>query len=91
MAGKNQTGQKAGRRRGLLESERKLRLLVEGVVEPGNTPSFTKLLDLTMLLIPGGKERTEEEYCALLAGARFRLARIVTTGSDVSVIEAVPA
>jgi PAS domain S-box-containing protein len=33
MAGKNQTGQKAGRRRGLLESERKLRLLVEGVVD----------------------------------------------------------
>jgi PAS domain S-box-containing protein len=33
MAGKNQTVQKAGRRRGLLESERKLRLLVEGVVD----------------------------------------------------------
>jgi PAS domain S-box-containing protein len=33
MAGKNQTVQKAGRRRGLLESERKFRLLVEGVVD----------------------------------------------------------
>ena len=66
-------------------------LLVEGVVQPGNTPSFTKLLDLTMLVIPGGKERTEVEYRDLLAAAGFRLARIVPTPSEVSVIEAVPA
>jgi hypothetical protein len=65
-------------------------LLVEGVVQPGNNPSFTKLLDLTMLVIPGGKERTEEEYRVLLAGAGFRLARIVPTQSEISVIEAVP-
>src|SRR6516165_4900311 len=31
-------------------------LVVEGVVPPGNDPSFTKLLDLAMLVIPGGKE-----------------------------------
>ena len=66
-------------------------LLVEGVVKPGNEPSFTKLLDLTMLVIPGGKERSEEEYRVLLAGAGFRLARIVPTQSEISVIEAVPA
>jgi hypothetical protein len=66
-------------------------LLVEGVVRPGNDPSFTKLLDLTMLVMPGGKERTEAEYRELLAGAGFRLARIVPTESEISVIEAVPA
>ena len=66
-------------------------LLVEGVVQPGNDPSFTKLLDLTMLVIPGGKERSEEEYRRLLAGAGFRLAKIVPTKSEISVIEAVPA
>jgi hypothetical protein len=66
-------------------------LLVEGVIRPGNTPSFTKLLDLTMLLIPGGQERSEEEFRRLLAGAGFRLVRVVPTESEVSVIEAEPA
>ena len=40
-------------------------LVVEGVIPPGNDPSFGKLLDLTMLTIPGGKERTEQEYRTL--------------------------
>ncbi len=66
-------------------------LLVEGVVPPGNGPSFTKMLDLNMLVIPGGKERTEEEYRELYAAAGFRLSRIVPTRRDVSVIEGVPA
>jgi hypothetical protein len=63
-------------------------LLVEGVVPPGNDPSFTKLLDLTMLVMPGGKERTEAEYQQLLTAADFRLTRIVATKAEVSVIEA---
>lgn len=62
-------------------------LLVEGVVPPGNDPSFTKLLDLAMLVIPGGKERTEAEYRQLFAAARFHLTRIVPTTAEVSVIE----
>jgi hypothetical protein len=66
-------------------------LLVEGVVPPGNGPSFTKMLDLNMLVIPGGKERTEAEYRDLYAAAGFRLARIVPTRGEVSVIEGVPA
>ena len=37
-------------------------LVVEGVIPHGNDPSFSKLLDLAMLAIPGGKERTEEEF-----------------------------
>jgi hypothetical protein len=62
-------------------------LLVEGVIPPGNEPCFGKLLDLTMLTIPGGKERTEEEYRALYQEAGFRLTRIVPTQAEVSVIE----
>ncbi len=62
-------------------------LVVEGVIEPGNQPSFGKLLDLTMLTIPGGKERTEEEYRQLYEAAGFQLTRIVSTRADVSVIE----
>jgi hypothetical protein len=66
-------------------------LVVEGVIPPGNDPSFTKLLDLTMLVMPGGKERTEAEYRALYEQSGFRLTRIVPTRSEVSVIEGVPA
>jgi hypothetical protein len=66
-------------------------LVVEGVIPPGNDPSFGKLLDLTMLVIPGGKERTEDEYRALFAAGGFELARIVPTEAEVSVIEGQPA
>ena len=62
-------------------------LLVESVIPPGNKPSFGKLLDLTMLVIPGGEERTEEEYRKLYEAADFRLTRIVPTKTEVSVIE----
>jgi hypothetical protein len=62
-------------------------LVVEGVIAPGNEPSFSKLLDLTMLTIPGGKERTEEEFRKLYDSGGFRLTRIVPTKAEVCVIE----
>jgi len=65
-------------------------LIIETVIPPGNDPSFAKLLDITMLTIPGGKERTETEYRDLLATTSFRLNRIVTTDAHVDVIEAIP-
>ena len=66
-------------------------LLVEMVIPPGNDPEFGKWLDIAMLVVTGGCERTEGEYRDLLAAAGFRLTRIVPTQSPVSVIEAVPA
>ncbi len=65
-------------------------LVIESVIPPGNDPSFAKLLDITMLVVPGGKERTENEYRELLAGSGFRLNRIVPTTGGVDVIEALP-
>ena len=62
-------------------------LAVESVIGPGNEPSFGKLLDLAMLLIPGGQERTEEEYRRLYEAAGFRLVRTVPTAAEVRVIE----
>jgi ubiquinone/menaquinone biosynthesis C-methylase UbiE len=64
-------------------------LVVESVIPPGNEPFAGKFLDLVMLLIPGGKERTADEYRALFAQAGFNLSKIVPTRSEVSVIEAV--
>jgi hypothetical protein len=63
-------------------------LLVEMVVTPPNVPHPAKMLDIVMLAIPGGRERTEDEYRALLAKAGLRLTRVIPTHSPVSIIEA---
>ena len=64
-------------------------MLVESVITDGNQPDFGKLLDIEMLVSPGGKERTAAEYKDLFARAGLRLTRIVPTKSPYSVIEAV--
>jgi ubiquinone/menaquinone biosynthesis C-methylase UbiE len=65
-------------------------LVVEGVVPLGNEPSISKFFDLAMMVLPGGMERTEDEYRRLYDGAGFRLTRIVPTKTWVSVIEGEP-
>ncbi len=63
-------------------------LLVEMIVPLGNGPAVGKLLDLEMLVMtPGGRERTEAEYRALLGKAGYRLTRIVPTPGPVSILE----
>ncbi|MDQ3755344.1 MAG: acetylserotonin O-methyltransferase [Acidobacteriota bacterium] len=64
-------------------------LIIETVVPKGDEPHYSKLLDLEMLVSPGGAERTAEEYHALLAAAGFRLTRIIPTPSPFSIIEAI--
>ena len=66
-------------------------LLVEAVIAEGNNQDFGKLLDLEMLVAPGGKERTAAEYKELFSQAGLKLTRIVPTKSPYSVIEAVSA
>jgi hypothetical protein len=64
-------------------------LIVEMVLPLGNTPHPGKLLDLAMLVMPGGQERTEDEYRVLLNKAGLCLTRVMPTQSAVSVMEAV--
>jgi hypothetical protein len=64
-------------------------LLVEAVIADGNNQDFGKLLDIEMLVSPGGKERTADEYKELFARAGLKMTRIVPTKSPYSVIEAV--
>jgi O-methyltransferase domain/Dimerisation domain len=66
-------------------------LLVEYVLPEGDGASFGKLLDLHMMVVLGGFERTEAEYRRLFADHGFRLTRVVPTASDISVVEGVPA
>jgi len=63
-------------------------LVVETVIPAGNEPCFGKWLDLMMLLV-GGRERTEEDYSRLFSAAGLKLNRVVSTASEVSVIEGV--
>ena len=57
---------------------------------PGNEPSVSKFFDLAMMVLPGGMERTAEEYRRLFEAAGFRLTRIVPTRTWVSVVEGEP-
>jgi len=65
-------------------------LVVESVLRPGNEPGLGKLMDMNMLVIHGGLERTEAEYVALLRQSGFALAKVRVTGSVVDLIEAMP-
>jgi hypothetical protein len=64
-------------------------LVVESVIPGGDEPHPGKWLDVIMLAVPGGRERTAAEYEALLEAAGLKLQRIVPTRSPVSVVEAV--
>lgn len=64
-------------------------LILEDVIEPGDKQTLLKAVDIEMLIMPGGRERTEEEFRNLLKKAGFRLNRIVPTNAPVKVIEGV--
>ncbi len=66
-------------------------LLIEHVISDDNTPELGKLLDINMLVVPGGAERTRGEFAHLLAKAGLRLRRILPTKSRLSIVEAVAA
>ena len=64
-------------------------LVVDRVIGPPNAPDPKKFYDLAMMLMPGGRERTEPEWNALLAAAGFRVTRITSTPGPDSVIEGI--
>jgi hypothetical protein len=52
-------------------------VIVERIVGPRNEPGLSKLLDLSMLVVPGGRERTECEWRELLCRSGFELRRVI--------------
>jgi hypothetical protein len=58
------------------------------VVPEGDQPHMSKMLDLTMLVMTAGKERTAAEFEELFASAGFRLDRIVQTRTPLPILEA---
>jgi O-methyltransferase domain/Dimerisation domain len=66
-------------------------VLLEMLVDSSNEPDLAKWIDIEMLTMAGGRERTETEYAGLLAWAGLRLARVVRSAGPLAVIEAVRA
>ncbi|MFD4635867.1 methyltransferase [Lentzea sp. NPDC058436] len=63
----------------------------DAIVEPGNEPDDAKLLDLVMMMLVPGRERTAEEVADLLRQADLKLDRVVATEGPLSVVEATAA
>lgn len=66
-------------------------LLVDWNLPAGPEPSPAKIVDIVMLVLTGGRERTPDEYRELLASAGFRLNRVIPTPTGMAVFEALPA
>jgi hypothetical protein len=62
-------------------------LVVESVVPDGNETCFSKFLDLNMMVMSGGRERSREQFRDLFAAAGFELGTIVRTVAPLSVME----
>jgi cyclopropane fatty-acyl-phospholipid synthase-like methyltransferase len=66
-------------------------ILVDCVVPETNEPHFSKFIDLNMLVMTGGKERTAKEFQELLSAAGFKLLQVIPTELPTSIVEAEPA
>jgi hypothetical protein len=64
-------------------------ILLESVLRAGNEPDYGKLMDVQMLVMPGGRERTEAELASLFDASGFELTRVVPTESALSAVEAI--
>jgi len=65
-------------------------LIIERIITIGNSPSPAKLVDISMLVLTGGQERTEREYRTLLTKAGFSVQEIIAASGETSIIVAKP-
>jgi hypothetical protein len=63
-------------------------LLIEGIVPEDLNPSWIRMLDIFMLALLTGKERTRREFESLLAASGFRLDKVIDVGLGTSILEA---
>lgn len=62
-------------------------LVIERVIPSDNPTVEDALSDMRMLVMNGGRERTREEFQALLSRCGFDLTRIIPTGSPYQIVE----
>ena len=65
-------------------------IIVDCVVPENNDLDFSKFFDLNMMVMTGGKERTEKEFAQLLDAAGFKLLRVIPTKVATSIVEGEP-
>jgi hypothetical protein len=65
-------------------------IVIESVIPEGGAFSLGKWSDLQMLVVAGGRERTEGEYRTLLSTSGFELQEVVPTASPLSLLIAKP-
>ena len=53
-------------------------------------PDFVMLMDINMLVMTGGRERTAKEFEKVLSEAGFEMTRVIPTASPFSMVEARP-
>ena len=66
-------------------------LAIDAVLAPSGMTDMNKVSDLLMMVVCPGRERTEDEFRNLYAAAGFRLTRVVSTPTSLSIVEGVPA
>ena len=68
-------------------------LTIDAVIKPGNAPDPNKTMDVGMMILTRGRERTEKEFRALYREAGLRLTRIIPTElpSTLSIVEGMSA
>ncbi len=65
-------------------------LVAETLVPPGDEPNQIKGIDVVMLAVTGGLERTEAQYKNLFDASGLRLERVIQTRGPISILEASP-
>ena len=75
-------------RRAIAESGKLL--IIETVLSGKDEPALARVHDLSMLVLTGGRERTEDEFAKLLARSGFKLNRILPVQPMTCVVEALP-
>ena len=65
---------------------RQILILEKGVIAPGNDPQHVKVIDLHMMILNRGRERTEAEYKMLFEASGFQMTRVIPTASPLDVI-----
>jgi hypothetical protein len=63
-------------------------LILEGVVQPEARNNFLLDLDIEMLVMASGRERTRKEWAAVITGAGMRLTRVIPASGWTSIVEA---
>jgi hypothetical protein len=66
-------------------------LLIESIIPDDPGPAWSKVIDIHMMTLHGGRQRTRQEYVALFDQVQFSFEREIDTGAGISIVEATPA